>query len=404
LKYVGIDLHSQYAQVALYHGGDFQDLRFSVDQSGVEQLCEWLAQQNPCEVAVEACGGAFALYDALAPVCSTVRIVDGRSFRERFPKRGKKTDLVDARNLALFASYQGAGIWVPDEKVRQARVLANDRVVLTELKTKTKNLIQSRLREYGKKPPNKVSIWTEDGMNWLFQQLATLPQAVAVSIDAQLRLLQLYHDLIDDLDRQIAEEAKQDKDVQLIMTVPGVDYYSAFIIKAEIGNHKRFDSPKRLVSYAGLNPKVSQSGKYCVTGSISRQGRPRLRWIVTECGISAISQVPALRSLHDRVKKRSRIAGKAKVAVGRKILELVWHILRTQHPYHQGKADLHERKMKRMHRRAAAYQLTTWRVAHGCDPVWRNTLLPTLSKAAKHNSLPKGPYEKSIKLDTQTKS
>lgn len=405
MNYIGIDLHADFAQVARLHQAEFSDQRFAMTKEGRAELAAWVAQHNPCHVVIEACGGAYTLYDQLAPACTRISIVDGRVFRQRFPKRGRKTDQIDARNLALFASYEGDGIWIPDEKARQARVLSNDRVKLTELRTTTKNLIQSRLREYAVRPPRGVCVWSQVGLQWLFEQLPLLPQAVAVSIDVQLRLLQLYHGLIDDLDRQIAENAQQDGDIELIMSVPGVDYYAAFVVKAEMGDHRRFANAKKLVCYAGLNPAVSQSGKYCVTGSISRCGRSRLRWIVTECGLTAIHHVPTLKALHDRVKRRTRIAGKAKVDVGRKLLELFWHILRTRRPYDQSIADLHARKVKRMRARANSYRLTVWSISTHSPRVARSASLPCLAHASRSTRPPVATERKlAIGLDSQLRA
>jgi transposase len=356
MHYLGIDIHSAYLQVALLDAdGVVHDYR--VEQDSLQTLQDLLKDLAASTVAMEACCGAYRIYDLVAPLASRVLMADPREFRRCFPKAGKKTDRQDARNLALFASYQAKGIWVPDEKVRQARLVAGERVSLSELRTRAKNSVHSRLREHGVRIPKGGSrtLWSEEGLRWLRTVLPSLPQAVAASIDVHLGLLEAYDGAIETLDRQIAELSRTDPEVQLIMSIPGVDYYSAFVIKAELGDHRRFSSAKQVASYAGLVPRVHQSGKYCVTGRITRRGRSTLRWMAVECGLSSYRHCPKLKSLHDRVKRRSRIAGKAKVAVGRRLLELVWHVLQSGEPYRAGDPDLHQRKIRRLGRRAMAY-------------------------------------------------
>lgn len=75
-----------------------------------------------------------------------------------------------------------------------------------------------------------------------------------------------------------------------------------------------------------------------------------LRWIAVECGLSAARYSPKLLEFHNRVKKRSRLAAKAKVAVGRKLLELLWHILRSGKPFAEVDQKKYEKKLRALNR------------------------------------------------------
>ena len=65
---------------------------------------------------------------------------------------------------------------------------------------------------------------------------------------------------------------EDDRDVMLLMTIPGVGYYSALLIKSEAGNVRRSPSAKQLCSYAGLVPSTHASGNACYHGHITKQG------------------------------------------------------------------------------------------------------------------------------------
>jgi transposase len=66
------------------------------------------------------------------------------------------------------------------------------------------------------------------------------------------------------------------------MTIPGVNYYSALLIKSEIGGINRFPSAKQLCSYAGIIPSTYASGDKVSHGHIIKQGSKWLRWILAE--------------------------------------------------------------------------------------------------------------------------
>jgi len=78
------------------------------------------------------------------------------------------------------------------------------------------------------------------------------------------------------------------EETQLLMSIPGVSFYSSLLITAEIGEIERFDEDKQLVSYAGLDPVVRESGDSRTEGSISKRGSSRLRWILVQCANVAV--------------------------------------------------------------------------------------------------------------------
>ena len=112
------------------------------------------------------------------------------------------------------------------------------------------------------------------------------------------------------------------------MSVPGVSYYSALMIYAEVGEIDRFDRDKEVVSYAGLNPVIRESGDSRIEGGISKRGSRQLRWILVQCARTAVHtcEDEYLRRFYDRLagKKGSQ---KAIVATARKLLVSIYHML-----------------------------------------------------------------------------
>ncbi len=63
----------------------------------------------------------------------------------------------------------------------------------------------------------------------------------------------------------------------ILTTIPGIGYFSALLIYAEIGDINRFPNSKKLCSYAGLVPTVRQSGNRVIRGRITKEGNGLLR-------------------------------------------------------------------------------------------------------------------------------
>lgn len=87
--------------------------------------------------------------------------------------------------------------------------------------------------------------------------------------------MQTLNDRTHEFEKEIKKIAGEKKGAQLLMTIPGVSYYSALTIIAEIVTVERFPTSEHLCSYAGLASSTKQSGDKETHGSI-QGGRPLL--------------------------------------------------------------------------------------------------------------------------------
>jgi transposase len=85
-------------------------------------------------------------------------------------------------------------------------------------------------------------------------------------------------------DEAIRERASRDEDVRLLLSLTGIDVYTALLIRSEIGPITRFPDYKRLVSWAGLAPSTHQSGSLEYHGRITKQGSRVLRFAIVSKG------------------------------------------------------------------------------------------------------------------------
>jgi len=109
---------------------------------------------------------------------------------------------------------------------------------------------------------------------------------------------------------------------------------------AEIGDVNDFSTPDKLAKWVGITPRVYQSANKLHTGAITKQGSKHIRWILVEIAHSCIrTKNTALRVFFDRIFYRSGYK-KAIVALARKILKLVWHLLTNDELYQEKNSPL----------------------------------------------------------------
>ncbi len=139
---------------------------------------------------------------------------------------------------------------------------------------------------------------------------------------------------IEELEMLIEETGASLEETQLLMTIPGVSFYSSLLITSKIGEINRFDEAKQVVSYAGLDPVVRESGDSRTEGSISKPGSRDLRWILVQCVQTAVHQCndPYLGWFYARLKRRKNHQI-AIVATARKLLVSVFHMLDRKEVY-----------------------------------------------------------------------
>jgi transposase len=133
---------------------------------------------------------------------------------------------------------------------------------------------------------------------------------------------------IKKLDKAIAEESEKIEGFENLKTISGIGSLSAGILLSVIGNVKDFATADKLASYFGIVPRVSNSNETVNHGRITKRGNKTGRTTLVQCSLSAIRQNEYLKKYYDGVKAR-RGHGKAKIALARKFLTIIYNTLRN---------------------------------------------------------------------------
>ena len=181
-----------------------------------------------------------------------------------------------------------------------------------------------------------------------------LPAEERETVDACLRQIDFLEQEIAEVERVIATDALASPEVRRLMTVPGVNVITAATFVAAIGDVTRFATPRRVVGYLGLDPRVRQSGPGPAKhGRISKQGSAPARYALVEAAWSVVRQPGPLRAFYERVRVR-RGHQVAIVATARKLACLFWCLLTREEDYAFAQPSLTKKKLRRLELTAGA--------------------------------------------------
>jgi transposase len=187
-------------------------------------------------------------------------------------------------------------------------------------------------------------VFGKGGREWLAQ--LELPPDERETVDGALRQVDFLDGEVGLIERELAGQALESEEIRRLMTVPGVSLISAATFVAVVGDVGRFSSPKKLVSYVGLDPKVRQSGEAPARhGHISKQGPGEARHMLCEAAWVVVRTPGPLRGFYERVRAR-RGTQIALVATARKLCVLFWHLLTREQNYAFERPSLTRRKLR----------------------------------------------------------
>jgi transposase len=335
MKTIGVDLHKETVVVCVLNEDGTVLERKTMPTKCRNQIREYFASYGlQCQVAVECVGFYQWFWELLSPIVGKIELADPARVRA-FSGRDPKTDPRDAR---LLATLQSDGrlpkSYIPKEPARTLRDLVRLRHSLARsLASERKHLRWVSLKM---NLPGPSVLSSDRAQKWLLANEPKFPESLRTAARLRLDHIIDFERNVADLDRTIAEYAAKSPEMstwfELLQTIPGVGEVVAATIIAETGDITRFANTDQLGAYAGLVPRVSQSGATVHHGHITKQGPPLLRWVLQQAAWVAIRSSEEARRIFCRI---ARKAGqkKAATALARKILCYAWSVCRKGSPF-----------------------------------------------------------------------
>jgi transposase len=343
MRSVALDVHRDFCEVAIK---DESGLRLAGRvKSSPEELELFASSLAPDDqVALEATGQALVIARLLEPHVGRVLVANTRKLRA-IAEAKVKTDKVDAMTLCeLLAAGFLPAVWCPDEWTRALRRRLQRRAKLVRSRTRAKNELHAVLARNLKGRPPMTDVFGKQGRRWL--AALQLPADESETLECCVREVDFLDSEVGLIERELARQALSSESIRRLMTVPGVSLVSAATFVAVAGDIHRFETPKQLVSYVGLDPRVRQSGEAPARhGRISKQGSAEARHMLCEAAWVAVRTPGPPRAFYQRVRTR-RGAQIALVATARKLCVLFWHLLTREEDYAFGRPSLTRRKLR----------------------------------------------------------
>jgi transposase len=327
--YVGLDVHKKFifGCVKDKDGNTIHEKKFKNEPHSMDTFL--LNVPKDSKVALESSSCWQYTFDYLLDAGYEV-VLSNPSKTRLIGESKKKTDPEDARKIAdLLRTNMLPLSYAAPLDVRMQRQITRHRLSLVNIRVEIKNKIHAILRRHGIQTEVEDA-FTQQGISYL--ESLDLPMCDRFELDQYIALLRDLTKKIEETQERVEEIASDDPHARLLQTHVGISYYASLMIKAEIGDIRRFSSGRKLISFAGLNPSVYQSGDKCYTGHIAKQGSRNLRWILIQCANVAVKKDRRLKSYYMK-KKLAKGHNKAIVAVARKMLINIYVMLTHNIPF-----------------------------------------------------------------------
>ena len=325
--YVGLDTHREtiHGTALDKNGGVIKSNAFPNTREALQDFVKEFPTWNTT-IAIEACNFWRGCHKILKEKGYNVKLANPVICHKIAHE--KKTDKVDSKILADLSRVNYLPeIYIPSDEINALRDLTRHKMHFTRFKVRIQNKIKSCLSRNGMSYED--DLWNKEGLQWL-------KELKNYEIDSFLSLYKSIKKEEDVIKEKIEKVAQSKKETTLLETIPGIGYFGATLIYAEIGDIKRFPTIKYLHAYAGVAPGIYQSGTK--TRMPSRKSvNYWLKWIVMQCaGRVALKNIKPnkLRNYYLKIKDKKGWKT-ARKATARKMLTIIWFVLNKNIPYRE---------------------------------------------------------------------
>lgn len=314
--FVGIDISKLSFDVAVLVDSHYHSRHFDNDLSGFSALLNWVKSfKEPSCFCLEATGiyglGLAKYLHTQEQKVIVANPIQTHAFAKMEMSRNK-TDKADAMSIARYCQYlYGKGNI--DKRLFIPRDAAFERVQF--LVTRLDQLSKMRSQEN-----NRLDVSLD-------KSAARSVASMLAFIDKQIVKIK------NELTGIVKENTQLKAQVELLSSIDGVGDKTAWAILAYIGDVSLFENAKQISSYAGLNPRIEQSGTSINHSSLSKMGCARLRKSLYMPALVSVRFNPLMKAFYQKLLAKGKPKKVALVAVMRKLLVLAYGVLKSGKPF-----------------------------------------------------------------------
>jgi transposase len=349
-RFVGIDLGKRtYVACAISRGGSLEQWHGKTDGVGRDHLAARLRCGDV--VGVEAGSTAFHIARRLKSVHGVRVVVLNPGKLAVIYASMKKTDKEDALKIARLLETMREEylpiVPLPTEAEEDMRRLAGSQIFLKKERTRLINRLHALFVGAGITTITKKDLARDESRRSMLEMLFGVYEEVAGHL---VVILAEVEQQIAKLDQSIRNALLIDRREQaaLLMSIPGVGPVATATFLGYVGDGSRFETASQVSYYAGLVPRLDISGETQRLGHITKSGNPAIRRAMIQAAWTAVRSPLGnpFREVFERI-AATRGRGIAIVAVGRRILELMYTLITRGEYYKYSSAAERQRKLRR---------------------------------------------------------
>ena len=348
-SFVGVDLHKCTVTLVAVDPDGNQIAKLTAPTKCIGKIAAWLRSlPDPVSMAVEACPFVEWFVDRFRWCVHRMDIADATELASRRGKR-RKNDPNDALDIALRLARGECPLgFIADEELMQLRKLGRHWRQLSRLLSRTKHSMKSMLNAANIRGPKFDAAGAH---RWFLAHGHLLKPAQQDAFADFIDILVLVERQRERLRRKIILANRSEEFVkitELLKTVPGIDEIWACIIAAEIGPFDRFPNADALQFWAGMTADMKESAGRTQSGHITKAGSRTLRWALCKAAVTLCRSDAKQEATRQRlIRQVGGIKAKANVAMGRRLLGILYAMVRDGKPYEIGEPTNHNRAANR---------------------------------------------------------
>ena len=347
-RFLALDIHKHYVLVGGMNSQ--RDWVLRPRKVRMSRFPEWVQKNmKPTDaVVLESTSNAWDIYDLIFPLVTKVVVANPLKVGQIAGAKVKTDKLDVERLLILLIADIVPEVWVPPHHVRDLRALISHRWRIHKQIAMTKNRLHSFIHRFNLIPP-EGPLFSKNNRSWWQEQ--EFSSMVRLQIKQDLLILEHLTAHKESVHQELSCLSNRDpwaKDMVFLMQIPGLGVVLSMTVLSAIGEISRFEDAKNLVGYAGLGAGIHSSGLKHQGKGITKAGRKELRWAMVEAAWGAVRSDPHWKVQYEQLKKRGKHSNTAIVAIARKLLVSIWHVLT------KGEAHCHSTEED------LAYKMLTW--------------------------------------------
>lgn len=312
MMFVGIDISKKTFDAAVLVNNKYQCKKFDNDSKGFQAFFKWIKSFKQEAVFCMEATGIYGLKLAKYLHGKEKKIIVANPIKThafaKMEMSRNKTDKADAQSIARYCKHLydkgeiDVNLFTPKSENFER---------LQYLNTRLEQLDKSRTQENNRLEvsTDKVIIGSiKSTIRHIDKQMVNIKKAIKGIVNDD-----------DDLKQQ----------VELLVSINGIGEKTAWSILAYLGDISLFDNAKQVTSYAGLNPRIEQSGTSVNKSSLSKMGSKRLRKALYMPAMVAVRYNPLMEDLYQRLLQKGKAKKVALCAVMRKLLVLSYGVLKS---------------------------------------------------------------------------